>query len=110
MWFIRGVIILIGVLVFLLVGTQNAGESVDFTLVTKKFENLNLNLLLLTVFAAGMVLSFLIAAVNEIQLRAQLSSGRRNIDKLKKEIAALRSLPLEENAGPSSVPPVGEVD
>jgi uncharacterized membrane protein YciS (DUF1049 family) len=96
-WLIRSVIILIGVIAFLWLGMRNADQSVDFSLFTKTYENFSLNLLMLVVFAAGMIFSFLISIISEFQLRNRISRQRRGIVRLEKELAALRNLPLEES-------------
>lgn len=96
MWLIRSLIILVGVIAFLWVGMNNADQRVDFKFFNKEFIGLNLNLLLLLVFAVGMVFSFLIWVLNEFALRSQISRYRREVGRLEKELAALRSLPLEE--------------
>ncbi len=96
MWFIRSLIILVGVIAFLWVGMNNADQRVDFKFFTKEFIGLNLNLLLLLVFAVGMVFSFLIWVLNEFTLRNQIHRYRREVGRLEKEMAALRSLPLDE--------------
>lgn len=96
MWFIRSLIILVGVIAFLWVGMNNADQRVDFKFFNKEFIGLNLNLLLLLVFAVGMVFSFLIWVLNEFTLRSQIGRYRREVTRLEKELAALRSLPLEE--------------
>ena len=100
MWFIRSVIILVGVVAFLWVGMNNADQRVDFKFFHKDFVGLNLNLLLLLVFAVGMVFSFLIWVLNEFSLRNQISRHRREVSRLEQELAALRSLPLEDAASP----------
>ncbi len=76
MWFIRSLIILVGVIAFLWVGMNNADQRVDFKFFTKEFIGLNLNLLLLLVFAVGMVFSFLIWVLNEFTLRNQIHRYR----------------------------------
>lgn len=96
---LRSLIILVGVIAFLWVGMNNADQRVDFQFFTKDFVGLNLNLLLLLVFAVGMVFSFLIWVLNEFALRTQISRYRREVDRLERELAALRSLPLEEPEG-----------
>jgi uncharacterized membrane protein YciS (DUF1049 family) len=96
-WLIRSVVILAGVVAFLWLGMRNVDQTVDFTLFTRTYENLSLNLLMLVVFAAGMVFSFLISIINEFQLRGKISSQRRGIAHLEKELAALRNLPLDES-------------
>lgn len=101
MWFIKSVILLIGVIAVLWLGMKNADQTVDFSLFTRYFENLSLNLLLVVVFITGMVFSFLIAVVNEFGLRSTIGSQRRHISRLEKELAAIRNLPLEETEGRS---------
>lgn len=96
MWFLRSLIILVGVVAFLWVGMNNADQRVDFKFFNKDFVGLNINLLLLLVFAVGMVFSFLIWVLNEFSLRNQISRQRREISRLERELAALRSLPLED--------------
>jgi hypothetical protein len=46
-----------------------------------------------------MVFSFLISVVNEIALRRQLTQARRELTRMDREVAALRSLPLEDTDG-----------
>lgn len=96
MWFLRSLIILVGVVAFLWVGMNNADQRVDFKFFHKDYLGLNLNLLLLLVFAVGMVFSFAISVLNEFALRNQINRYRRDITRLEKELAALRSLPLED--------------
>lgn len=99
MWLIRSIIILVGVVAFLWVGMNNADQAVDFTFFTKTHQNLSLNLLMLLVFVAGMVFSFLIFIFSEFQLRHRISQKQRAVAQLERELAALRNLPLEESNG-----------
>ena len=95
-WFVRALILLVGVILVLWLGMQNAGERVDFRFFHKEYIGLNVNLLMLLVFIAGMVFSFLVAAVSELSLRRQLSQYRRELGRAEREMSALRSLPLED--------------
>ena len=104
MWFIRALIILIGVISLLWLGMQNAGEKVDFRFFTRDFLDLDLNLFMLLVFVAGMVFSFLIAVVSEVQLRSRMAQHRREAIRLERELAALRNLPLDDAEPVSSEP------
>ena len=90
MWLIRSAVILVGVIAFLWVGMTNAGERVNFMFFTKSYADLSLNLLIMMVFAAGMVFSFLIFALSEFQLR-------NTINRQQRELSALRNLPLEDS-------------
>ncbi len=96
MWFVRSFLILVGVIAFLWLGMENADQTVDFTFFTKVYPGLNLNFLMLLVFVSGMVFSFLISVINELALRRQLAQTRRELTRMDREIAALRSLPLED--------------
>jgi uncharacterized membrane protein YciS (DUF1049 family) len=88
---------------FLWVGMNNADQRVDFEFFHKDFVGLNLNLLLLLVFAVGMVFSFAIWVLNEFALRNQISRYRKEIARLERELAALRSLPLEDAESPEGM-------
>jgi uncharacterized membrane protein YciS (DUF1049 family) len=105
-WLIRSAIILVGVIAFLWVGMNNADQSVDFTFFTKYFPGLSLNLLMLLVFASGMVFSFLIFVLSEFQLRHTIGRKQREIVRLERELSALRNLPLEEPESENRETPV----
>ena len=96
MWLFRSVIILVGIIAFLWLFMNNADQRVDYVFFTKVFPSLSLNLLVLVVFGAGMVFSFFVFVFSELQLRNTISRQRREIDRLERELAALRNLPLEE--------------
>lgn len=96
MWFVRALILLIGVILVLWLGMQNAGARVDFHFFHKEYIGMNVNLLMLLVFITGMVFSFLVAAVSELSLRRQLSQYRRELGRAQREMSALRSLPLDD--------------
>ena len=96
MWFIRSLFIMVGVIAFLWLGMENAGESVDFTFFTRHYPGLSLDFLMLLVFVSGMIFSFLIAVVNEVNLRRQLAQARRDVARVNREVASLRSLPLDD--------------
>ena len=51
---------------------------------------------MLLVFVSGMVFSFLISVVNEMNLRRQLSQAKRDVLRVNREVASLRSLPLDD--------------
>ena len=102
MWLIRSVIILIGVIAFLWLGMNNADQHVDFSFFSKQYPALALNLLMLIIFAGGMVFSFLIFVFSEFQLRHTINQRKREIVRLERELSALRNLPLDEGEGGGS--------
>jgi uncharacterized integral membrane protein len=98
-WFVRSVLVLVGVISFLWVGMENAQQRVDFTFFTHQYPGLPLDFLMLLVFVSGMLFSFVISMINEIQIRRRLSQARRELTRMDREIAALRSLPLDDADG-----------
>ena len=96
MWFVRSFLILAGVVAVLWLGMENADQTVDFTFFTRIYPGLELTFLLMIVFVAGMVFSFLISVINELALRRQLTQARRELVRMDRELASLRSLPLED--------------
>ena len=104
---ITSVITLIGVVAVLWIGMINADQQVNFTLFTKTFLGLSLNLLILAVFLAGMLFSFLIFIFSEFQLRHTVGQKQKEISRLERELAALRNLPLEESESGSEEPTMG---
>jgi uncharacterized membrane protein YciS (DUF1049 family) len=95
-WFIRSFLIFAGVVAFLWIGMENADQTIDFTFFTRDYPGLALNVLMLFVFVTGMVFSFVISVLNELSLRRQLSQARSQLTRMDREIATLRSLPLED--------------
>jgi len=95
-WFIRSFLIFAGVVGFLWIGMENADQTIDFTLFTRDYPGLALNVLMLFVFVTGMAFSFVISVLNELSLRRQLSQARRALTHRDREIATLRSLPLDD--------------
>jgi uncharacterized integral membrane protein len=95
-WFVRSFLIFAGVVAFLWIGMENADETIDFTFFTRTYPGLALNVLMLFVFVTGMVFSFVVSVINELHLRRQLSQTRRQLTRMDREIAALRSMPLED--------------
>ncbi len=96
MWIIRGVILLIGVAALVWLSALNAGTKVIFHLFTRTY-NVELNLIIVVTFIAGMLIWAVGAWIREAQLRLHILKSRRNNRKLREEISDLRNLPLEED-------------
>jgi len=95
-WLIRGIILLIGFVALLWLGTKNAGTKVTFHLFTRTFYDVELNLILVITFIFGMIVWAIGAWIREAQLRFNLIRSRKEIRRLQEEISDLRNLPLEE--------------
>ncbi|HUV37433.1 MAG TPA: LapA family protein [Patescibacteria group bacterium] len=99
MWIIRGIVILIGAVALLWLGTKNAGTTIDFHFFTRTFVDTELNIVLVITFIAGMLVWAIGSWIREIQLTLRLSRSKKAIQRLEQELSALRTLPLEGEAG-----------
>jgi len=95
-WIVRGIILLIGVVALVWLGTKNAGYSVTFHLFNRTFYDVELNLIIVISFVAGMLTWAIGSWIREAQLRFLLMRHKKSIRELKDEISDLRNLPLEE--------------
>ncbi len=99
MWIVRGIVILIGAMALLWLGTKNAGTTIDFHLFTRTFVDTELNIILVVTFIAGMLVWAVGSWIREIQLTLRLAKSKKTIQRLEQELSALRNLPLEGETG-----------
>jgi uncharacterized integral membrane protein len=80
----------------MIIGTQNGNTLVDVSILIWTFKDLPLTLVLIETFAIGVIFTLLVAIIDEIRIKNRLWKSHREIKELKKELAALRNLPVEE--------------
>ncbi len=100
MWILRSIILLVGVAALVWLGTKNAGTKITFHLFNRTYLDVELNLIMVVTFIAGMLVWAIGAWIREAQLRLGLIKSRREIRRLNEEISDLRNLPLEEESEP----------
>ncbi len=98
MWIIRGIILLVGVIGLVWLGTLNAGSKLTFRFFNWTYYDLQLNVILVVTFIAGMLIWAIGAWIREAQLLLRIGREKKNCRKLQDELEALRNLPLEEEA------------
>lgn len=98
MWILRGIILLVGVIGLVWLGTLNAGTKVTFRFFNWTYYNLELNVILVVTFIAGMLVWAIGAWIREAQLLLRVSREKKICRKLQDELEALRNLPLEEES------------
>ena len=98
MWIIRGIILLVGVVGLVWLGTLNAGTKLTFHLFNWTYHNLQINVILVVSFLAGMLVWAVGAWVREAQLLLRVSKEKKNCRRLQNELEALRNLPLDEES------------
>jgi hypothetical protein len=97
-WIIRGIILLLGVIGLVWLGTLNAGTKVTFRFFNWTYYNLQLNVILVVTFIAGMLVWAIGAWIREAQLLLRVAREKKSCRKLQDELEALRNLPLEEES------------
>lgn len=96
MWIIRGIILLLGVVGLVWLGTLNAGTKVIFHLFKWTYHGLEINVILVVSFLAGMLVWAVGAWIREAQLLLRVNKEKKNSRRLQDELEALRNLPLDE--------------
>jgi uncharacterized integral membrane protein len=97
MWIFRWILIII--VVFFLVGflTQNSDQNVTVSVFGWDSPSWPLSYVLFLAGLIGYVLSLIVAAINQLRLRGQISGLRRQNKTLQAELDRLRNLALEED-------------
>ncbi len=98
MWIIRGIILLVGVIGLVWLGTLNAGTKMTFRFFNWTCYNLELNVIMVVTFIAGMLVWAIGGWIREAQLLLRVGREKKNCRKLQDELEALRNLPLEEES------------
>jgi len=97
MWIFRWVLLLF--IVFFLVGflSQNSDDKVMIRLMGWESPVLPLSFMLFLAALVGYIISLLVAVVNQIRLRAQISAMRKENKAVREELDRLRNFALEED-------------
>lgn len=102
MWIVRGIILLIGVVGLVWLGTLNAGTKMTFRFFNWTYYDLQLNVIIVVTFIAGMIVWAIGAWFREAQLLLRINREKKNCRRLQDELAALRNLPLEDEPAETS--------
>ncbi len=80
----------------IIIGTQNGNTFVDLFILTWTFRGVPLTLVLIETFALGILFTIIVAVIDEIRLKNRLWRTQGELKELKKELTALRNLPVED--------------
>lgn len=89
---ISGILLILGITI----GIQNGNTIVDFNLLKWHYSNVPLTLLLIEAVAVGIVITVIVAGINEIRLRGRLWNLQKENKKLLDELKALKNIPFAE--------------
>ncbi|MEO0185365.1 MAG: lipopolysaccharide assembly protein LapA domain-containing protein [candidate division WOR-3 bacterium] len=88
------VVLVIGFMIGFVV--LNTDKKVDIDIFGQKLSNIALSMVCFYSFVAGMVFVLVFALADEIALRNTMNKLKKENNNIKKELDALRNLPLEE--------------
>lgn len=95
---IRNFLFLAAVIAFLVFGFANLGERVTVTLFPngQTWPDVPLIIALLVAYAFGMFTWFLYSVFQELRVKQDLRRARRDAERLRDELKALRNLPVRD--------------
>ena len=108
MWIFKGLlflVVLFGLVIFLVANSQ---QPVDINLFGKHFLGISLYWVVVVSLLIGFAVSFVIAAFREFRFHREIRTLKKAARLQEKEIAALRTLSLQENENPSIGKPAGK--
>ncbi|MBK6910524.1 MAG: LapA family protein [bacterium] len=105
MWILRWLFLL--VVIFFLVGflSQNAEPKVAVQIITWQSPELPLSFMLFLAALVGYIVSLLVAVINQLRLRSELSTQKRRVQSLQHELDRLRNFALEDEGTETGVTP-----
>ncbi|MCB1059791.1 MAG: LapA family protein [Calditrichaeota bacterium] len=103
MWILRWLLFLI--LIFFVVGflSQNAEPKVHVQIISWQSPELPLSFMLFLAALVGYIVSLLVAVINQLRLRSEISAQKRKNQALQSELERLRNFALEEEGTDTGV-------
>lgn len=96
MYLFAVIIIIIFAIFGIIIGAQNFSTLVDIHILRKQITDAPLTFVIMYSFAAGIILAFILAIIDQIRLKAMISKHKRTINELRAELGSLKTIPPEE--------------
>lgn len=103
MWVVKGLFFLVLLFVLVYFFMANSDQTVDINFFGREYLAIPIYWILVLAFLLGFAASFLVAAVREIRFHSQIRQLKNDIRVKEKEIADLRSLPLQDLPGDANL-------
>jgi len=95
-WVVKGILFLALLVVLVVFFGANSNRTVDIDVFGHEYLDIQVFWVLLLAFLLGFLTCFVMAAVRELRVHAQMRTLRRTIQAREKEIVELRTLPLQD--------------
>jgi len=96
-WIIRGFFFLALLFTLVYFFVTNSDQSIDINLFGKSFLGISIYWVVMISYVLGFATSFVLAALREFRFHRQISLLKRNATAKDREIADLRTLPLQSD-------------
>lgn len=96
MYLFAVIIIVIFAIFGIIIGAQNFSTLVTVNILRKQIIDVPLTFVIIYSVAAGIILAFILAIIDQIRLKAMISRHKRTIDELRAELGSLKTIPAEE--------------
>lgn len=96
MWAVKGLFFLLLLMVLAVFFAANSSQTVDVDVFGHEYLGVQLIWVLLVAFLFGFLVSFVMALIRELRIHGQIRALKRTIQAREKEIAELRTLPLQD--------------
>ncbi len=96
MWAVGGFFFLLLLVVLVTFFGMNSNRTVDIDLFGREYLDVQIFWVLLLSFLLGFLTCFVMAAVRELRIHGQIRALKRTVAAREKEIAELRTLPLQD--------------
>ena len=96
MWILRWILLLLVIFFLVMFFSQNSNEKVIVSMMNWTSPELPVSFMLFLAALAGYILSLMVAVINQLRLRAQISKMRRENREVQAELDRLRNFALEE--------------
>jgi len=95
-WVVKGLLFLLLLFALVYFFIDNSGQTVDIKLFGREFLDISIFWIVVLAYLLGFATSFLLAAVREFRFHRQIRHLRNDIQAKDREIADLRTLPLQD--------------
>ena len=96
MWIIRWFFILSVMVLVLFIAIQNADETARFTFFSQTYLNVPLIVLLFAAYVIGMITWFIIAVIQNMQLKLEIRNLRKGNVQIQHELDDLRNISIDD--------------
>ncbi len=99
MWVFKGLLFVVLLIALVWFFMTNGNQTVDINVFGRQFLDISIYWIVVTTFLLGFATAFVLGAIREIRFHREIGRLKKDIQAKDKEIAELRTLPLQDLTG-----------